>query len=99
MRWLGRHRDQSQRIARLEADRERMSRQLDGLRECLRVAGADTGSADVPPALLAAAATAGPGGESVLLTTPEGREVIAVVSGDGDPAQCWDAIRRIAALS
>jgi hypothetical protein len=42
----------------------------------------------VPPALIAAARVGAPrpGGEPVLITTPDGHEAIAVIGDEGDPA-------------
>ena len=47
----------------------------------------------VSPRLLAATRAGSPAGEPILLRGRDGREVIAVVDGHGDPGDIWDAIR------
>jgi hypothetical protein len=47
----------------------------------------------VSPRLLAATRAVSPAGEPILLRGPGGCEVIAVVDGQGDPADIWEAIR------
>jgi hypothetical protein len=47
----------------------------------------------VSPRLLAATRAGSPAGEPILLRGRDGREVIAVVDGQGDPGDIWEAIR------
>jgi len=47
----------------------------------------------VSPRLLAATRAGSPAGEPILLRGRGGREVIAVVDGQGDPGEIWEAIR------
>ena len=47
----------------------------------------------VSPRLLAATRAGSPAGEPILLRGRGGREVIAVVDGQGDPGDIWEAIR------
>jgi hypothetical protein len=47
----------------------------------------------IPPSLIAAARSAPTTGEPLLITFPEGGQVIAVVGGHGNPASWWAQIR------
>jgi hypothetical protein len=47
----------------------------------------------VSPRLLAATRAGSPAGEPILLRGRGGREVVAVVDGQGDPGDIWEAIR------
>ena len=47
----------------------------------------------VPPSLIAAVRAPRAGGEPVLVRTGSGREVIAVVTGRGDPAVWWATLQ------
>ena len=96
---LGRKKDtKAERIARLEAGRAEDRRMLDALTAVARAAGAEVESAaddavpGVPAGLIAATRSPRPGGEPVMLTSRDGQQVIAVVTGDGDPRQWWNAI-------
>jgi len=88
----------AERIAQLEAGRAEDRRMLDALTAVAKAAGASVESAagdgvpGVPPGLIAATRSPRPGGEPVMLTTRNGQQVIAVITGDGDPQQWWDTI-------
>jgi hypothetical protein len=94
MRWQWRRRGE---IGELRAEVHQMQLRLDTLLDICRQAGVSVESggvdavAGVAPGLVAASRTAPlHGGESVVLTAPDGRQAIAVVSGQGDP-QRWMA--------
>jgi hypothetical protein len=110
--WLGRHRLRRLENELLEAraDQAELRRRLELFEQIAAAAGAALGdpadgdaspaaaaaAAAVPPSLLAAAGSSRQKDAPVRLTV-DGREVIAVVGGeDGDPAQWWAAIRRLA---
>jgi len=94
------------RLRRLEnevlearADQAELRQRLELFEKIAEAAGIALGEPapqpPVPPSLLAAAGHPQPQGSPVRLAV-EGREVIAVVGGEGDPRQWWDAIQQLA---
>jgi hypothetical protein len=94
------------RLRRLEhevretrADQAELRRRLELFEKIAEAAGAALAdpvpAPPVPPSLLAAAGDPRQQGAPVRLAV-EGREVIAVVGGKGDPSEWWAAIRRLA---
>jgi hypothetical protein len=98
-RWRQRQ-PEPERIDTLESNQKRIRYQLDQLLAMCASAGthiesaSDDAVACVPPGLIAATHTPRPDGEPVHLTTADGREVIALVDGQGDPAEWWGAIQK-----
>lgn len=106
--WKGRR---SQRMRRLEhevaearAERAELRQRLELFEKIAAAAGVEVdgpvtdtaGSEPVPPSLLAAAQDPRQHGAPVRLDV-DGRELIAVVDGEGgDPHEWWSAIRRLA---
>jgi hypothetical protein len=97
----------SQRMRRLEnevaagkAERAELRRRLELFEEIAAAAGVEVdetvAAEPVPPSLLAAAQDPRQHGAPVRLDV-DGRELIAVVDGEGgDPHEWWSAIRRLA---
>lgn len=103
--WWDRKR-RADREAHPDVDPLVMRRQLDALLKLATSWGMKVESLapdavpDVPIGLLAASRVhSQPGGEPVLLSTEDGREVIAVIDGAGSPDLWWSEIKARAALS
>jgi hypothetical protein len=88
------------RKAQLAFSQMRMRRSLDELLALCAAAGTSLDSIDgppgVPPSLVAAVRPPRRGGEPVLMQSPDGRQMIAVVDGRGEPAAWWAEIRDLA---
>src|SRR5215469_746633 len=86
-------------------DLEQARRLLEGLSAVCAQDGVTVESAapdaidGVSPRLLAATRAGSPAGEPIILRRRGGREVIAVVDGQGHPADIWEAIRVRAGLA
>lgn len=106
--WKGRRSERMRRleheVAEAKAERAELRQRLELFEKIAAAAGVevdgpvkDTAAAKlVPPSLLAAARDPRQHGASVRLDV-DGRELIAVVDGEGgDPHEWWSAIRRLA---
>jgi hypothetical protein len=102
--WLDRRRQHMQRletaVAEARAGQAELARRVELFEKIAAAAGLELAepppAASVPPPLLAAAQHRGHRGTSVRLDV-DGREIIAVVSGErGDPHEWWSAIRHVA---
>jgi hypothetical protein len=98
MRWL------EHEAAEARAERAELRQRLELFEKIAAAAGVEVdgpvteiaGTEPVPPSLLAAAQDPRQDGASVRLDV-DGRELIAVVNGEGgDPREWWSAIRRLA---
>jgi hypothetical protein len=91
-------------VAQARASQAELQRRLELFEKIAATAGVDVpgpaaeplaGEDAVPPSLLAAAQHPARDGAPVRIDV-EGRELIAVVDGGGDPHEWWTAIRRLA---
>ncbi|HLQ53853.1 MAG TPA: hypothetical protein VK162_06220 [Streptosporangiaceae bacterium] len=101
--WQGRRRLRRLESAVAEARQAQadLQRRVDLFEKIAEAAGVALGGPDdavpVPPSLLAAASVPRQDGVPVRLTV-DGREMIAVIGGEGgEPGEWWAAIRRLAA--